>query len=94
MPIYEYVCMSCECHFEELVGMSDPDPHCPDCGNAKVASQAYGAGAKILKPVKDEFYGDRNGSFEDPFGHIWFIATRKENVTPEEIQKRSAQLFG
>ncbi|MBO0862412.1 MAG: VOC family protein [Chloracidobacterium sp.] len=59
-----------------------------------VLSQAYGAGAKILKPVKDEFYGDRNGSLEDPFGHIWFIATRKENVTPEEIQMRSAQLFG
>jgi putative FmdB family regulatory protein len=39
MPIYDYVCMSCECHFEELVGMSDPDPTCPDCGNAKVAKQ-------------------------------------------------------
>ncbi len=39
MPIYEYVCMSCESHFEELVGMSDPDPVCPDCGNAKVAKQ-------------------------------------------------------
>ena len=39
MPIYEYVCMSCESHFEELVGMSDPDPACPDCGNAKVAKQ-------------------------------------------------------
>ena len=39
MPIYEYVCMSCESHFEELVGMSDPDPNCPDCGNQKVAKQ-------------------------------------------------------
>ena len=39
MPIYEYVCMSCESHFEELVGMSEPDPSCPDCGNAKVAKQ-------------------------------------------------------
>ena len=39
MPIYEYVCMSCESHFEELVGMSEPDPTCPDCGNAKVAKQ-------------------------------------------------------
>ena len=42
MPIYEYVCMSCESHFEELVGMSDPDPVCPDCGNAKVAKQFPG----------------------------------------------------
>ena len=39
VPIYEYVCMSCESHFEELVGMSDPDPNCPDCGNQKVAKQ-------------------------------------------------------
>lgn len=39
MPIYEYVCMSCESHFEELVGMFDPDPACPDCGKAKVARQ-------------------------------------------------------
>jgi putative FmdB family regulatory protein len=39
MPIYEYVCMSCESHFEELVGMSDPDPACPDCGKSKVSKQ-------------------------------------------------------
>jgi putative FmdB family regulatory protein len=39
VPIYEYVCMSCESHFEELVGMSDSDPNCPDCGNQKVAKQ-------------------------------------------------------
>jgi putative FmdB family regulatory protein len=39
MPIYEYVCMSCESHFEELVGMSDPDPSCPDCGKDKVVKQ-------------------------------------------------------
>jgi putative FmdB family regulatory protein len=39
MPIYEYVCMSCESHFEELVGMSDPDPACPDCGKTKVVKQ-------------------------------------------------------
>ncbi|HEV2593226.1 MAG TPA: zinc ribbon domain-containing protein [Gaiellaceae bacterium] len=39
VPIYEYVCMSCESHFEELVGMAEPDPACPDCGNVKVAKQ-------------------------------------------------------
>jgi putative FmdB family regulatory protein len=39
VPIYEYVCMSCESHFEELVGMSEPDPTCPDCGHEKVAKQ-------------------------------------------------------
>jgi PhnB protein len=59
-----------------------------------VVSQAYDAGAKILRPVNDEFYGDRNGSLEDPFGHVWFIATRKEHVSPEEIQNRFAKFFG
>jgi putative FmdB family regulatory protein len=39
VPIYEYVCMSCESHFEELVGMTEPDPPCPDCGAEKVAKQ-------------------------------------------------------
>ena len=39
MPIYEYVCMTCESHFEELVRVEEPDPGCPDCGGAKVAKQ-------------------------------------------------------
>ncbi|MFN2468766.1 MAG: zinc ribbon domain-containing protein [Gaiellaceae bacterium] len=39
MPIYEYVCMKCEHHFEELVRSGDGDPSCPDCGGAKVAKQ-------------------------------------------------------
>jgi PhnB protein len=58
-----------------------------------VVSQAYDAGAKILRPVKDEFYGDRGARLEDPFGHIWLISTRKENTPPEEIQKRFAKFF-
>jgi putative FmdB family regulatory protein len=39
MPIYEYVCMECESHFEELVGMDDEGPRCPDCGAARVSKQ-------------------------------------------------------
>ncbi len=58
-----------------------------------VVSQAYDAGAKILQPVKDEFYGDRGGKLEDPFGHVWLIATRKEDVATDEIQKRFAAFF-
>lgn len=58
-----------------------------------MVSQAYDAGAKILQPVKDEFYGDRAGKLEDPFGHVWLIATRKEDVAPEEVQKRFAAFF-
>jgi PhnB protein len=58
-----------------------------------VVGRACEAGAKLLRPVKDEFYGDRNGSLEDPYGHVWFIATRKENLSAEEIQRRFAALF-
>ena len=48
---------------------------------------AVKAGAKAIRPVKDEFYGDRAGTIEDPFGHKWTIATHKEDVSPEEIEK-------
>jgi PhnB protein len=54
-----------------------------------VAGQAIAAGAKVLRPVADQFYGDRTGTLEDPFGHVWTIATHKEDVTPEEMQRRS-----
>src|SRR5439155_581010 len=50
--------------------------------------QAIAAGAKALRPVKDQFYGDRSGTLEDPFGHVWSLATHKEDVTPEEMNKR------
>lgn len=51
-------------------------------------NQAIAAGAKALMPVKDQFYGDRSGTLTDPFGHVWTIATHKEDVSEEEIQKR------
>jgi PhnB protein len=51
-------------------------------------SQAIAAGAKALKPVADQFYGDRSGTLEDPFGHVWTLATHTEDVAPEEIQRR------
>ncbi len=53
-------------------------------------SQAVAAGAKVQRPVKDQFYGDRTGGVTDPFGHVWYIATHKEDVSPEEMQKRAA----
>ena len=52
--------------------------------------QAVAAGAKLVKPVKDEFYGDRSGSVEDPFGHLWYISTHMEDVTREEMERRVA----
>ena len=57
-----------------------------------LAEQAVAAGAKLVRPVEDKFYGDRSGSFEDPFGHQWHIATHKEDVPSEEIYKRAAAM--
>lgn len=50
--------------------------------------QAIAAGGKELSPVSDQFYGDRSGILQDPFGHTWSIATHKEDLTPEQIQQR------
>jgi PhnB protein len=55
-----------------------------------LTSSAIAAGAKVIRPVKDQFYGDRSGSLEDPFGHQWHIATHVEDVAPEEMKKRAA----
>ena len=51
-------------------------------------NRAVAAGGKIKKPLADQFYGDRSGSLTDPFGHQWTIATHKEDVSPEEIDRR------
>jgi len=55
-----------------------------------VFERALAAGATALQPVADQFYGDRSGQFEDPFGHRWNIATHVEDVPPEEMAKRAA----
>jgi PhnB protein len=55
-----------------------------------VFARAVAAGATELHPVADQFYGDRNGTFADPFGHRWHIATHIEDVAPEEIDRRAA----
>jgi PhnB protein len=59
-----------------------------------VVNRATTAGAKLDRPVEDKFYGDRAGSLTDPFGHIWHIGTHKEDVTPEEMEKRAAAAAG
>lgn len=56
-----------------------------------VFQQAIKAGAKQLLPVQDQFYGDRSGGVTDPFGHIWYIATHIEDVSPQEIERRAAE---
>ncbi len=59
-----------------------------------VFKQAVDAGAKVAMPLADQFWGDRYGHIEDPFGFTWAIATRKEDLTPEERQARQAKAFG
>jgi PhnB protein len=51
-------------------------------------NRAIAAGAKAVKPVQDQFYGDRSGTLTDPFGHVWTIATHKEDIASEEINRR------
>jgi PhnB protein len=57
-----------------------------------IFKQAIAAGGTELKPLQDQFYGDRSGTLTDPFGHIWTVATHKEDVSPEEIEKRVAAM--
>ena len=54
-----------------------------------VFDRAVQAGAKPLRPVEDQFYGDRSGQFEDPFGHRWNVATHVEDIPPDEMMKRA-----
>ena len=55
-------------------------------------ARALAAGAREERPVKDQFYGDRSGTLSDPFGIQWTIATHVEDVSPEEVDRRMAQM--
>jgi PhnB protein len=57
-----------------------------------VIQKAVESGAKLLRPIKNQFYGDRSGSLLDPFGHMWTVATHVEDVSPEEMKKRMAAM--
>jgi len=57
-------------------------------------AKALANGATELRAVENQFYGDRTGSFEDPFGHLWHVATHVEDVSPEEMEKRMAEQMG
>lgn len=52
--------------------------------------RAVAAGARLLRPVEDKFYGDRMGTIEDPFGHHWHVSTHREDVPPDEMARRAA----
>jgi PhnB protein len=59
-----------------------------------VVAQAVAAGARLVHPVQDQFYGDRSGGLEDPFGHIWHVATHKEDVSSKELRRRAEAVMG
>jgi len=59
----------------------------------EVFKRAVDAGAKELRPVSNQFYGDRMGTLEDPFGHVWSIGTHVEDVPPEEMRRRSEEMM-
>ncbi len=63
----------------------------PDCD--KVVAKATAAGAKVLKPVENQFYGDRSGFIQDPFGHLWGIATHVEDVSETEMKERMKKVM-
>jgi PhnB protein len=58
-----------------------------------VFKRAIAAGAKELQPIKDQFYGDRSGTLQDPFGHVWTVATHVEDVPPEEMRRRAEKFM-
>ena len=58
-----------------------------------VFNKAIEAGGTVQRPIANQFYGDRSGTLEDPFGHIWTIATHVEDVPPEEMKKRVQAFF-
>lgn len=57
-------------------------------------AQALAAGCQVEMPIGDQFWGDRYGHVRDPFGFTWAISTRKEELTPAEMQERAAKAFG
>ncbi len=58
-----------------------------------VFNRAVAAGGKVQQPLEDKFYGDRSGTLEDPFGHVWTVATHKEDVSSEEMKRRMAEMM-
>ena len=58
-----------------------------------LVAQAVAAGAKLARPVQNQFYGDRTASLTDPFGHVWYFATRVEDVAPDEMKRRSEAMM-
>ena len=85
---------------DEMPGMGNPSPQALNGTPVGFAlyvedvdaafARAVAAGATVLQPLEDKFYGDRAGTVVDPFGHHWYLMMHIEDVSPDEMQKRAA----
>ena len=82
------------CRSPEAYGGSPVSLHLYVTDVDAVVARAVALGAKVTRPVQNQFYGDRSGTLVDPFGHTWNLATHIEDVSPEETSRRAAQLHG
>ena len=82
-----------ECHSPKTIGGSPVSMYVYVDDVDSVFNKAISAGAKSLDPVKDQFWGDRHGRLEDPFGHLWSIATHKKDLSEEEMKKAAEAAF-
>jgi PhnB protein len=82
-----------KCHSPKTIGGSPVSMYVYVDDVDSIFNKAISAGAKVLDPVKDQFWGDRHGRLEDPFGHLWSIATHKKDLSEEEMKKAAEAAF-
>jgi len=86
--------LECDARAPKAFGGSPVSIHLYMKSVDSVVDRAVSAGAKLTRPVENMFYGDRSGMLEDPYGHKWCVSTHIENVSPAQMKKRAAELFG
>jgi PhnB protein len=82
-----------KCHSPNSIGGSPVSMYVYVEDVDELFNKAVSAGAKVLDPVKDQFWGDRHGRLEDPFGHLWSIATHKRDLSEEEMKRAAEAAF-
>jgi len=82
-----------KCHSPNSIGGSPVSMYVYVEDVDELFNKAVSAGAKVLDPVKDQFWGDRHGRLEDPFGHLWSMATHKKDLSEEEMRKAAEAAF-
>lgn len=82
-----------DCHSPKTIGGSPVSMYVYVDDVDSFFDKAISAGAKVLDPIKDQFWGDRHGRLEDPFGHLWSIATHKKDLSEDEMKKAAEAAF-